>query len=480
MDLEIIPSNKGGMKLCYQGFMYTKHTVGKRIRWRCVNRTSRCGGTLTTNSELVDPQNGVGHNHESDPDLVKAKKALMQMKEKASITDENPSTIYEESIQNINSISWSKLGHQESIKRTLRNMRARNSPPVPVSLLECALKDEWGGSKSADDPFLFYDNVQQTTDRLILMGSNRALERLCKAEVWMMERNSSMAPTKFVQLIVIRLPLDDSSIPAVYALFQSKTQGIYEEFFNAIRNRCQELDLIPDPATILIDFEVPVIEAIKYSLGYEVQTQGCFPYLTQIMWKMIQALGLSMAYKDNEIVRDFCGELIALAFLPLEDVISGIIFLYVRCPPEAIPLLEYFNTTYVCGTHRPARTGDLVGFKEIPPRFPPEFWNVHLATLSDDPSTKYQVEGCNDAFFHLNGQHFCSIQKCVSNMKKEEAAVRRILAERDIGPDPLKRPKRENMDLKECCKGLCYEYLSGEQTLSQFLSTVSQYIEISS
>jgi hypothetical protein len=37
----IIPSNRGGSKLCYQGYLYTKHATRETNQWwKCVKRSS--------------------------------------------------------------------------------------------------------------------------------------------------------------------------------------------------------------------------------------------------------------------------------------------------------------------------------------------------------------------------------------------------------------------------------------------------------
>jgi hypothetical protein len=48
--MEIIPNNRCGSKLCYQGYMYTKHATRKTNQWwKCVKRSSiGCRGNLST------------------------------------------------------------------------------------------------------------------------------------------------------------------------------------------------------------------------------------------------------------------------------------------------------------------------------------------------------------------------------------------------------------------------------------------------
>lgn len=43
-NVEIIRSNKGGMKIIHRGYMYTVHKKrqGGGIRWRCTQRSLHC------------------------------------------------------------------------------------------------------------------------------------------------------------------------------------------------------------------------------------------------------------------------------------------------------------------------------------------------------------------------------------------------------------------------------------------------------
>ncbi len=88
-------SNKGKEKLCYQGYMYTKQIKRpKTIRWRCVNRTSFCKGTLITNADLKDPVPRNDHNHPPSSSAIATAKCIGEMKKQAAITEDKPSQIY--------------------------------------------------------------------------------------------------------------------------------------------------------------------------------------------------------------------------------------------------------------------------------------------------------------------------------------------------------------------------------------------------
>ena len=62
-----------------------------------------------------------------------------------------------------------------------------------------------------------------------------------------------------------------------------------------------------------------------------------------------------------------------------------------------LPLLEYFDRTYISGVRVAQAAGGLnmnIGIKR-PPQFPPATWSVHEATLNGMERTNNQTEGWN-------------------------------------------------------------------------------------
>jgi len=52
--MEVIENSKGGRKILFNGFMYTKKATKKnRIRWECSNRAAfDCRGAITTSHQV--------------------------------------------------------------------------------------------------------------------------------------------------------------------------------------------------------------------------------------------------------------------------------------------------------------------------------------------------------------------------------------------------------------------------------------------
>jgi len=70
----------------------------------------------------------------------------------------------------------------------------------------------------------------------------------------------------------------------------------------------------------------------------------------------VQATSFSDRYKSkymsDEAFHIFCRMLDGLAFLPVVDVDAGLAWLRSETPADAVPLVNYFDETYVTGSSR--------------------------------------------------------------------------------------------------------------------------------
>ena len=77
--------------------------------------------------------------------------------------------------------------------------------------------------------------------------------------------------------------------------------------------------------------------------------------------------------------------------------------------------------------------------QRAPPRFPPELWNVHEATVNGAAWTNNQCEGWNNRFFHLIGYKHPSIWTLVEAIQMENRKVVTLITQDLIGQPPRKR-----------------------------------------
>ena len=293
--------------------------------------------------------------------------------------------------------------------------------------------------------FLHYDNGPTADERVIVFGARDHIHQLASCDIWCMDGTFSVAPSLFSQLYVILGQVSGVFQPLVYALLQRKTQTTYETLLNVLLEaRC-------DPSVIIIDFERSVELAISSVFGEHVHVQFCFYHLTQSISHKIQNIGLKNMYENEDDFRLFCGQIDTLAFLPLEEVTEGMNHLKETVPEEAETLLHYFDATYVSGQlrHRRNMDDDLrLNFRRSPQMFPPQRWNMHEVTMSDQPRTNNVAEGWNNKFHKLVGQDHPTVWKLIEVLQAECERVTRILIQDERGIRPKKRTKKIHIELQ--------------------------------
>ncbi|KAG7166705.1 hypothetical protein Hamer_G010341 [Homarus americanus] len=159
----------------------------------------------------------------------------------------------------------------------------------------------------------------------------------------------------------------------------------------------------------ITDFEQAALNAISNKLGPHANAKTCFYHLTQSTWRKIKSLGLSNRYKEDDDIKHFCGMLDGLAFLPVDRVSNGMDYIKDNTPNGLEDLVDYFDATYVTGKYRRIdQTRQYPGpvtmrVRRIPPLFPPEKWNVNLATINNKDRTNNFCESWNRGFQQLVG-----------------------------------------------------------------------------
>ena len=295
-----------------------------------------------------------------------------------------------------------------------------------------------------------------------------------------MDGNFKMAPPGFKQLYVIHASMGESSVPVIFGFLERKNQAVYEELFEAINHQLEDMNLTLDPDKIVCDFESGVIQAINSTYG-NVEIQGCFYHLCQSTWRKIQDLELVNRYKEDGEFKLFVGQLDALAFLPLEDVVQGFRYLEGIAPDNSEGLVDYFGVNYAVGTvrHRDMENGNFgINFRRIPPKFPPPLWNVRDATVNNDPRTNNICESWNYRFSSLVGQKHPPIWRAIKFLKREEACASAKIQQYFVGVLPQKRTKQVYVNQQQRLRNLCIEYERTNINMQEFLRGVGHTIHL--
>ncbi|XP_068204568.1 uncharacterized protein [Palaemon carinicauda] len=467
--MEVIRNNKGGEKLCYNGYIYTKKSASKTTkRWECSRRSAlNCNGIITTNLEVSAIISSKDHNHELDEGSVEAAKMHTTLYQQAKSTRGNTSRIVADSLESMTQEGRLAMGNLNTVKRYVQRKRQEGRPKDPESLRDLEISGEWTMTRGENPvPFLLNDNGAESSNRIIIFATKDAMHHLAKADVWYMDGTFSSAPALFEQLFVIRAPLGDSAISCVYGFLSGKSQEIYQEFLTTILEKGEELGLDMNPVTTMSDFEKSLLNAIENVLGPHIHTKTCFYHLTQNTWRKVQSLGLSNVYKQDESTRHFCGMIDGLAFLPADKIIDGINFLKLNCPTHLEPLLEYFDSVYVTGTKRRSR--------QIPPLYSPEKWSVYEATVNGEDRTNNLCETWNNSFKYLVGYSHPTILTAIEALNKDAVLVKTSLEKNAIGEPLRKKQKRETVKLQSRLQRLCLDFSYGTKDIEAFLNGVAK------
>lgn len=257
-----------------------------------------------------------------------------------------------------------------------------------------------------------------------------------------------VAPTIFTQLFTIlgiakKARAEDEAnvqvaVPYVYALLSSKETQQYASVFRAC-NEFAQRHHIPNlnPRKLMMDFEKSIINAATEHFP-NAQLTCCFFHLGQSVYRAIQSEGLQRAYNnpENREVKVTTHMLLALAYVPVDDVTATFRLLKREMSDEMEPIFEYFATTYVVG--KPARGKR----RAIPPRYPPQIWNQYTSTLDGTQKTNNVSEGWHNRFRLVVGKHHPDLYSAIMEIQKEQADTEITLTELSLGRNVKAAPKK--------------------------------------
>src|SRR5690606_15088371 len=163
----------------------------------------------------------------------------------------------------------------------------------------------------------------------------------------------------------------------------------YEVIFQKLRDVVENV-----PKTFLFDFEKASWLACESTFGALVDVGACLFHLAQSVYRKVVSCGLQTAYRDDESICLNVKMLVALAFVPEDDLIESFNLLAEQCPPALLDVLDYFERTYI---------GAVIGGQRQHPLFAPKNWNQWERVNEDLPRTNNALEEWHNAFQNAIG-----------------------------------------------------------------------------
>ena len=144
--------------------------------------------------------------------------------------------------------------------------------------------------------------------RISIFGTSKNLVQLFRCKVWYVDGTFKSAPSIFYQLFSVLGAVTQTGVnrkpqtvglPFVWALLERKTRAVYEKVFNIILEEGRKLGSIILPGRIMIDFELPSIQAAEAVFGKNI-VKCCLFHLCQSVYRHVVDEGLKTLYNDKE------------------------------------------------------------------------------------------------------------------------------------------------------------------------------------
>lgn len=265
--------------------------------------------------------------------------------------------------------------------------------------------------------------------------------------------------------------------PLVYILTCRKNVETYTEIFRKLIEAEPRLK----PKYIMCDFEMAAIEAAK-RVFTESTIKGFFFHFSQCVFRQIQANGLQQQYAKCTKFSQHIRTLMALAFVPPNDVIKRygelkkFAFFQQKLKGKTAidvgiqKVLQYMEKTWI-GYKR--NDGELLAG-----RFPIELWNMYNHSLEGYPRTNNGVEGWHNSIRLFFGISHPSIFKFISGIKQEQNMTELSISQ-SIAGIPLNKNQKKSDALAVRIKNVIDTYEDPEKfQLKEYLFGISSAIQL--
>ena len=273
--------------------------------------------------------------------------------------------------------------------------------------------------------FLLHDSGPAAgQNRILIFGTQKGLQMLSDAKVWLADGTFKTAPRLFKQNYTVHGSLQGFTLPGVYACLPNKQQKTYKKFWAALWDHLGMED-DDDSKTLLVDFEKASYQAAQEEFE-EIDLGGCFFHFKQALHRHVQDLGLQVKYGIDPEFRMRVSSLGALAFLPVADVPAAFDLVAASFMEDEQGLITYFEGTWV---GKKQRNGH-----RKPPIFPIDLWNCYTWAKEGGQLTTNNAEQFHRKFadYSVQGSH-PTMPAFIESLKKQQALTNNDMSKLELG-----------------------------------------------
>uniref|UniRef100_A0A915D041 MULE transposase domain-containing protein n=1 Tax=Ditylenchus dipsaci TaxID=166011 RepID=A0A915D041_9BILA len=332
--------------------------------WMDGTANTKCGGkglTCDGNFELTS-----AHHHYGDENRVEAKRFQGIVQKQALSSKELPRRVIGNALNKISKQAWGHI-RRSFVANNIRNIRHENKlePANPKNLQSLEVPKDF--QMYQDEVFLKFDGWNGA-QRVLIFSTNKFLDLLVAEKNIGADGTWGVVPLLFDNLWIIYARLAHTFVPVVFSLLTDRKTETYEFVLKKL------VELRPDlsPTSIAVDFELGEFNAFK-KVWSEIQMRGCFVHLQRSMIRNVYEKGNKSLYDSNSMFRLEVNMILALAFVPVNDV--GVALDDLRTKVEGYqhgkelePLIDYFEDNYVGRpTAGGVHTGEIYSGWNLPP-----------------------------------------------------------------------------------------------------------------
>ena len=284
---------------------------------------------------------------------------------------------------------------------------------------------------------------------LLIFTTEPNLRLLSNAETIYMDGTFKASPQIFEQLYSIHTTYRGHVVPVVYALLPDKLRETYHSMFDALKRKMAELDLTFNPQFIISDFEASLIPTLRHHFP-NCDHHGCYFHHTQAIWRNVQRKGLQKDYEEDQFVRRSACSLMALAFLPTDQIMG--IFTTLQQQPvvegnnQLQALYQYYYDTWLTGP------------------FPLEL-----------PRTNNMVEGWHSRLNRYVRRLHPNLHQLVKELQKEQAMTQVTVQRARLGGAALAR-RMKYVRIDEEVQRLTQRFDSDDITVMDYIAGLRRVI----
>ncbi|XP_074596411.1 uncharacterized protein LOC141851568 [Brevipalpus obovatus] len=240
------------------------------------------------------------------------------------------------------------------MKSSIQRDRMDGRPPLPESLDQLQIDGEW--TKNLDGKrFLLFET--SGSEKILGFATEKMLECLCLSPFNIMDRTFRVSPLLFTQKYTLHGQYCGGIFCFMYLLLPNKRRDTYEEVLRLIKDSARRLGKVFSPMRFILDFEHAMVLALRSKFPLAV-IKGCLSHFTKAIWRNCQKIGLATHYANDQSARRFIKGLMALPFVPTDELQSALDISRSQLPRENSELKElldrlecYFFHNWVRDTH---------------------------------------------------------------------------------------------------------------------------------